>query len=654
MSGEKLKRELRAAIAHGESFGPSQGDMAMLDLPAPVLREVLLEHADAAGGLRLHRVRVTGDLDLEAQRIGPRLRFEDCHLDGVVILIQARASNIELIRCHLRDGLVADQLDLRWNLDLDASTIENGLELHSATIGGRLSLNTAVLSGYRDEDRTAGFAVRGDGATVGAVFCQKLSATGEMRLLGARTGVIVMSGAALEGHRDADGGMRPALNADGAVVSGGLFCDRLSTVGEVRLVGTEISGQVGLQRATLKGHRQENGVVLPALNACAAELAGGLHCANLSAAGEVRLRGAKIGVQLSMDGATLVSPVGEDGAAAPALDAGGTEIAGSALWPRLSTTGSVWLVGAKIVGQLAMQEATLAAHVDEDGIPGQALVADRIEVDGSVFCTAVTATGEISLSGARIGGQLELQGAKLSSPDPLRPGLTLIGARVDELVLALARADGMVDLRDSRVRSLWDAIDGRLAGHLPERLRLEGFKYEALREPLDAQTRLEWVARSQQDNHVPGVYGELADAFRRIGRRGDARKVGVANERRARRDSPRWSPRGLWSDLLFVTVGYGYRNWLALLWLLVPLAVGTAAFSIWEGSFTHAGENPPPLVPVLYAIDATVPILELGQTRWWSATGGMAWVELGLAALGYALVAALIAAAAGLFNRDQV
>jgi hypothetical protein len=658
MPDKELRHELIAAIARGEPVGPEAEDAPMLTMPAHVLREVLLEHSGQEDGtdlLWLRHVHIGDDLDLEAHPLHLRLRLEACRLDGPLILRQSSGSNIELVRCMLEQGLIADQLNLRWNLVLNESTIDNGVVLSGATIGGQLSLGAATLTGREEEDGSMTAALGGDGVEVpGGVFCRGLSATGEVRLLGARIGRLVLVEGKLEGHRDKTGAMRPAVNGTELEVKGAMFCARLVAHGEVRMIGAKVGGQLLLEEATLDDARGESDLAMPALNLSAVEVTGGLFCRRLSATGEVRMRGIKVGVQLSMEGAKLESHHDEQGTQMPALDADGADVAGALLWRKLSTKGEVRLVAARIGLQLAMEGAKLEAHRDGDGIAGSALLADRIEVAGGVFCRDLTTIGELRLTGARIGGQLSIGNVSLDATGAQRYGLSLNGTTADELILAPNRTNGVIDLRGTEVRTLWDAIDGRFAGQLPERLLLERFKYESLREPLDAKKRLEWVARSQRDNHIPGVYAELADAFRRIGRRADARRVGIANERRARKDSPWWSPRGLWSDLLFVTVGYGYRNWLALLWLLVPIGLGTAAFSICRGSFTHSGQDPPHLVPPLYAIDATIPILELGQTRWWSATEGLAWVELGLAVLGYALVAAVIAAAAGLFNRDQI
>jgi hypothetical protein len=269
-----------------------------------------------------------------------------------------------------------------------------------------------------------------------------------------------------------------------------------------------------------------------------------------------------------------------------------------------------------------------------------------------VFCVELSAEGEVRLLGAKVDGQLGLVGVQLTSQDPTQSCLSLIATEIDELILVFEEIEGIVDLTDARVRSLWDAERGKFAGKLPQELRLQGFRYESLREPLSAKQRLGWVERSQRAQHHPGVYAELAEAYRRIGRRADARQVGIANERRARQDGS--ALYRAWSYLLWKTIRYGYENWRAGVGLLAVIAIGSVLFHLAEDQFVATVLNPPCLSPIIYATDTAIPVLNLGQTSTWAATGWLEWIELTLAISGYALVAAVIAGLAGIFNRDQV
>jgi hypothetical protein len=392
--------------------------------------------------------------------------------------------------------------------------------------------------------------------------------------------------------------LAPALGADGVEVSDGVFCDGLSSEGEVRLLGAKVSGVLLMNGAKLKSMVDKGGSPRPAFSADRIAVSGGIFCEGLSSEGEVRLIGAKVGGQISMNGAALEGIGVEDGELAPAFNASGAEVSGGIFFMGLSSEGSVRLLGAKIARQLVLVEV------------------------------------------------------RLTTKGPGNAGLTLIATEIDELVLAFSEIDGEVDLTDAKVRSLWDAKQGAFLGQLPNTLRLQGFHYESLREPLSAKQRLDWIERSQREQHYPEVYAELADAYRRIGRRSDAREIGIANERRAREDGGPFKK--LWNYLLWKSVRYGYENWRAAVGLLTVIVVGSIVFWLAGDHFVKTVREPPDLSPIIYATDAAIPVLDLGQTNAWAVTGWLEWVELALAISGYALVAAVIAGLAGIFNRDQV
>jgi len=122
-----------------------------------------------------------------------------------------------------------------------------------------------------------------------------------------------------------------------------------------------------------------------------------------SLTGEVRLFGAEIG-RLDCSGATLIS----EGVLALVADT--AEIGNVVLGDGFSATGEVRLVGARIGGDLNCLGATLT---NEDGI---ALVADTAEINGNVFfCGGFSATGALRLLGATIAGQLDCSGATLTN-----------------------------------------------------------------------------------------------------------------------------------------------------------------------------------------------------------------------------------------------
>ena len=657
MSRDPLGEKIVAAIDRDEPFGPADDDDQPYEVPARTLREAILSSPVDSGGekrLRMRRIKIVGDLDLEAQRIGLRLQLSNCELTGNLNFRQARAIDIVLIDCVLRGELYANQAELRWNLRLNGSEIKRSASLLGAKIGGQLSLDRAKLSGVRGDGGAVGPAFNADRLEVsGTMFCDEISAEGEVRLLGAKVGgQLSLNKAQLKGMAGDGGGIGPAFNADGLEVNGDLFLREISAEGEVRLLGAKVGGQLSLNKAQLKGMAGDGGGIGPAFNADRVEVGGGMFCDEMSTEGEVRLLGSGLAGQLSLDDARLKGMAGDGGGIGPALNADGAEVNGGLFCDRLSTEGEVRLLGAKVGGQISLDGARLKGMAGDGGGIGPAFNADGLEVSGAVLARAISTEGELRLVGAKVDGQLAVVDASLNSSDPNRDCLTLTGVTVDELILVFAKVEGAVNLTDTKTRSLWDAEGGKFVGKLPDTLKLQGLRYESLREPLSAAQRLEWIERSQRQQHYPGVYSELADAYRRIGRRADAREVGVANERRGREDGALF--KRVWSYVLWKSVRYGYENWRAAVGLVMVIAAGSVLFGINQDHFVATTREPPCLSPVIYATDAAIPVLDLGQTRTWTATGWLEWIELALAISGYALVAAVIAGLAGIFNRDQV
>ena len=124
------------------------------------------------------------------------------------------------------------------------------------------------------------------------------------------------------------------------------------------------------------------------------------------AEGEVRLVGAHISGPLVLSGAKLANHAGI------ALSADRITVDGGMFCgEKFQAEGEVRLPGAHISGQLDLIGAKLANH------PGIALNAERITVDGAMSGEGFQAEGEVRLPGAHISGQLTLNGAKLANPN---------------------------------------------------------------------------------------------------------------------------------------------------------------------------------------------------------------------------------------------
>jgi len=94
--------------------------------------------------------------------------------------------------------------------------------------------------------------------------------------------------------------------------------------------------------------------------------------------------------------------------------------------------------------------------------------------------------------------------------------------------------------------------------------------------------------------------------------------------------------------LLAITVGYGYRPWLAAIWLALLLTAGTVVYTI-DRPHALPGGPVPPFNAFTYTLDLLIPIGAFGLRNAYASTGPAQWLADGLIAAGWILATAVIA-----------
>lgn len=346
------------------------------------------------------------------------------------------------------------------------------------------------------------------------------------------------------------------LNGDGVRIEGDLCCDDgFGSVGEVRLVGAQVGGNVNFIGATLTGVRDQNGVMGRALSADGIEIRGNLFCTNgFQSIGEVCLLSAQIGLNVFFADATL------NGETSAALAADRIVVKGDLHCVEgFHSIGEVRLLGAQIGGQIAFDDAQL------DGKSGAALNASSLMVGGILVCRGKThLVGGAILLGARIGGLMDWRPEKWSGR------LSLNHAVVGQWCDA------------------WDASDDVKVGQAS--VTLDHFTYSAFFAnngmKSDSATRIKWVEAAQGDEFTPGPYQTLARVLRAAGDDRGAAAVGLAKARARVKHQAKdydWPRRWLyllWMGVLDRAVGHGYRPWKGAGWLAYMLVLGTIIFGL--------------------------------------------------------------------------
>ncbi|WP_433224712.1 hypothetical protein [Microtetraspora malaysiensis] len=310
-----------------------------------------------------------------------------------------------------------------------------------------------------------------------------------------------------------------------------------------------------------------------------------------------------------------------------ALWAGGLVVDGGAFLRGVRSTGTLRLIGARFNSGIYLQRSVVTSAGP------YAVHADHLQATTAEFSDGFTAEGTVRLRGARISGVLSFHRSVLRAPER---ALHVSHMQVDELILTPASIEGEVNLGYSRIGVLLDRPES-----YPGAVSLNEATYESLRGPAQLSDRLAWL-RQDPDGYRPQPYEQLAAYFRRIGHESDARRVLLAKQR-GRRRTLRF-PGVLWGWLLDVMVGYGYRPWLAGVWVGLLLALGTAVFSAHHPSQIGLDERRS-FNPLLYTLDLLVPVSLFDQRGAWEPVGWTQWLAGGLIAAGWVLATALIAGA---------
>ena len=663
----------------------------------------LFTETDGRSALRLSNARITGPVNLEGRVVRQVVDLRGCVFEETPDLRMANLVGLRMHVCRV-PGMLARNLRVESDLILEPRfTCRGTLDLTDANIGGSLRMSGAVLDG-RESDAMRAARLKVSGSLQAVV----LRTVGEMRLVGASIGgTFQLTGA----HLSNPGG--DTLDGVGMVIGGNFLANsmggRFTSNGRVSLVGSHISGDTVFTGARLTASGQT------ALDCDRLRCDGSIVLdKGFTAVGPVYLSDARVGGWLRLAGATVGDPKvvrrpdGERRAPVAlladgielggGLDARAGAIAGRPDQRPLVVYGQFRLPGAKVDGTVSLSGARLYC-------PGRdALFADRLSVGETLYLEEVIATGCIRLQDTQIGASLDCSGARLTEPrlradGSRKPSLDLQFATIGHNLLCSLDvvATGGVSVRLADIRhtihmshaTLGDgqphsrALDAygltahRLVVQFPEdqpprgQVRLgnahirvlsdgpglwaaaggvdvDDFVYESVENGITVKQRLEWL-RTVQPDFAPGPYDQLVTVYRDAGEEQLAEKVLLEKQRRRHGEL---GPAGrVWGIVQEYTVGFGYRPWLAAVWLGVFWLVGTTWFEFNEMVKLDNDQNPvwnPPLL----AMDLLLPIIDLGQDNMWRMVGPSQWIADVLIAAGWVLATTVAAGATRLLKRN--
>ncbi|MEV6837392.1 oxidoreductase [Streptomyces sp. NPDC051133] len=395
----------------------------------------------------------------------------------------------------------------------------------------------------------------------------------------------------------------PRLEAARVHTEGDLHLPRCRVQNGVRLTDAHIGTDLLLNQAIVYRDRSGRSIAADGMT-----VGQDLQAEMLESHGELSLRGAQIGVSLSLRGARLANPYSRYALNAPQLTVERT------LYLTPAGVGSPLLSGTTPARGTRIQRFASRGGVRlDDGRFGDAVDLERARFD-------LTDDQELSLRRVQT-PELRFLGDK-----PQRGRVVLSGARIVNLV--------------DRATSWPDA----------GRLHMAGFAYENLvpQGPFPLTRRLDWVAAATAE-YAPEPYERLAAVLRSAGEDEDARETLLAKQRRRRETLPPAAK--VWGFVQDWTVAYGYRPGRAAVWMAVLWAAGTLAFA----HAAHPPENHdghPYWSPALFTLDVLLPVIDLGQVGEWQLRGGWQWLEAVMVLLGWILATTVAAGATRLLRRN--
>ncbi|MFK0048406.1 membrane-associated oxidoreductase [Streptomyces sp. NPDC090741] len=415
-------------------------------------------------------------------------------------------------------------------------------------------------------------------------------------------------------------GKVPGLNVRGARITGKLDLKYAVVEHGIRLRACWFERKPLLYGAQLRALVLSDSA-LPGLTAATlgVDLVLRLSCCRIT--GPVRLQGARISGGLFLQRAVIGDPDAQEEAEEPLLQFNHAAIGTDVIAMDLTVHGQTRINGATVGGQINLDGARLLAP------GGTALHAETLSVGTDLRAMRLEARGRVNLSGSRIPGQLNLAYARLANPGgvALRASSCVIG---EVWLRSCDTIRGGVNLR----RSQFDLLH-MPPGTWPEQIRIDGLTYRTLAPHLPPEERLPALER-EESGYLPYAYEQLAAAYRTAGDEAGARTVQLAKLRRHRRTLPRHAR--LWGLLQDATVGYGFRPLRAAGWLLALLLTGTIAYGLHPPRELKAGEAPE-FNAVFYTIDLMLPIIGFGQEGAFAPNGWYQWLSYVLIVTGWVL-----------------
>jgi hypothetical protein len=358
--------------------------------------------------------------------------------------------------------------------------------------------------------------------------------------------------------------------------------------------------------------------------------------------GEVGLAGSFIGGNLECDGSLFENRGGAS------IRADRINVVGSIfLRDGFLSQGTVRLVNAQM-NLLDCSRGTFEGNSDTTlFFDNSALNAEGATISSwAVFRGTVIKRGDVLLRGVKT-GDITFHAAELLAVD-------LRYATIRRALRIKKAANPQLSDWDLREASTDSVDDDQRSWPNPGNLHVDGLTYESFGSiiedphddstpcPKDLHSRLQWI--ELDTSNPPQAYSQLAHVYSTAGETATSRNIRYRLEDMLHRrqieaekcyvlKAAWW----LWRQSLKLTIGYGYRLWRSLYWL-VPIAVLGWAISyigyyakvivptdkdayLHSAQYGYVPNHYPRFSATMFTIEHSLPAIDLGMSSSWSADG---------------------------------
>lgn len=602
---------------------------------------------------------ITGSLDLSHSEVAMPLILKRCQFRDEVSLHHAHLLYINLEESIFEHDVEAHGMTVSEDLNARGIQLKGCLTLEDAHIEKTLTLNDAILhqsSPQNVDDKCTIFA---DGMIVGgdANFIGLNSCGGEVRLIGAHIGGDL---ACCKAALSFDG--ECALHASRIIVDGSIFLrEGFRSIGGVAFDLARIGGYFDCRDAKITANAVNDGPARhgKSLAAQGIDIKGSVKLNNSTFDGEVNFSAAKIGMEFNASGSHFYSD-------REALNVESAHVSSSVCLNRITATGTVRLTNLYSGHNVWCENMTLTGMPDDIDHKPYALRGDAMKVvDGFFFYS------------------------RREFPDSATNNSTSKSYKYCD-----PKISGCVCLSHAAIGQL---NDGDCLW--PADYRLDHFTYNTFGSFADTSLpqRITWVSNESGEEFHQQPYEHLAYVFRQKGLNEYVKAILIRKrDERAKVSKTNWISR-IPHVLLKYIIAYGYRPY-RIIWFLLGLALlGWITFA-WANRLGHmvpsrdsiyanecylspitsrdcqgwieitsetaVPDNYPELVPLVYAIESTIPIVHLGQTDYWRPaydTSDALWSQAGWyfivyqwihIVLGWVLSTVAVAGLTGLARRE--